>query len=163
MSIGFTGPALNVLDSTAGRLVQRATALPPATGASHDLFSIDGGRVMLFGLVGLITVAVPNEVLSFDLDLDPDDGGADKVLATALSVQNLAAGVQLRLNTTTGGAFVSHVTTVAASVLLAVPLLLEAGDIRLDVTGGGAIGTTARVAWDIVYAPWDPAAVVTAV
>ena len=49
------------------------------------------------------------------------------------------------------------------SVKLATPILLSPGDIRLDVAGGGAVGTTARVEWEITYIPWSSASIVTAV
>jgi len=145
-----------------GNFVQRSAALPPATGQSTDLFSIDGGQVLLTGFYGYVTVAIPNVSLDFDLALDPDDGGSDVALASLLAVDNKPAGTWLRLNTTAGGALVDSLN-VAYGMQLAVPIALDAGDIKLNVAGGGAVGTTARVKWGMSYVPLDTSARVTAV
>lgn len=145
-----------------GIQVTRSTALPPATGVSADLFSVDGGQVLLTGFFGYVTVAVPNVSLDFDLALDPDDGGTDVVLASLLAVDNKPAGTYLRLNTTAGGALVDSLN-VAYGAALAVPIALDAGDIKLNVAGGGAIGTTCRVKWVAHYVPLDASARLTAV
>lgn len=145
-----------------GNYVQRSAALPPASGASADLFSIDGGQVLLTAFFGYVTVAVPAQSIDFDLALDPDDGGSDVALATLLAVDSKAAGTWLRLNTTAGGALTDSLN-VAYGLQLAVPIALDAGDIKLNVAGGGAIGTTARVKWGMAYVPLDTSARVTAV
>jgi hypothetical protein len=144
----------NIRAISLGLRVRRATALPPASGASQDLFTVDGGQVLLIGLVGYVTVAIPNESIDFDLALDPDDGGSDVVLATLLAVDNSAIGSFFSLNTTGGGALVASLD-ISRNARLAAPILLDPGDIKLNVAGGGAIGTTARVRWDAVYVPWD--------
>lgn len=145
-----------------GTQVVRSAALPPATGQSADLFSIDGGAVLLTGFYGYVTVAIPNVSLDFDLALDPDDGGSDVVLATLLAVDNKPAGTYLRLNTTAGGGLVDSLN-VAYGAALAVPIALDAGDIKLNVAGGGAVGTTARVKWVAAYVPLDAGSRLTAV
>jgi hypothetical protein len=134
-----------------GSFSYRAEALPPATGVSEDLFSIVG-QVLITGFYGLVTAAIPNVSLDFDLALDPDDGGSDVALATLLAVDNVASGTWLVLNATTGGALVAGVD-VSDGMVLAKPLALETGDIKLNVAGGGAIGTTARVAWGMTWLP----------
>jgi hypothetical protein len=154
--------ATRLRDLIFGKTVLRDAALPPATGASVDLFTIDGGTVVLTGFLGRVTVAIPNEVLSFAISLDPDDGGADVVLASATSVQNLGVGTYLRFNTAAGSALVAA-TGRAYGFNLAVPIALDPGDLKLSVTGGGAIGTTARVNWVASYAVIDPDARLVAV
>lgn len=134
-----------------GPLVTRAAALPPATGESADLFSV-AGSVLLTSFWGYVSVAIPNVSLDFDLALDPDDGGTDVALATLLAVDNTAVGTWLVLNATTGGALVAGVD-VSDGLVLGKPLALDAGDIKLNVAGGGAVGTTARVRWGLTYVP----------
>lgn len=134
-----------------GPLVSRAAALPPATGASADLFSITGS-VLVTSFWGYCTVAIPNVSLDWDLALDPDDGGTDTALATLLAVDDTAVGTFFTLNATTGGALVATVDY-ADNLKLAKPLALDAGDIKLNVAGGGAVGTTARVRWGLTYLP----------
>jgi hypothetical protein len=144
-----------------GPIVERATALPPASGASEDLFSITG-QVLLTSFFGLCTVAIPAESIDFTLDLDPDDGGADAPLATLLAVDSLATGTWLGLNATTGGALVKGVD-IGANIPLAIPLALMAGDIKLTSAGGGAIGTTARIRWSCTYVPLSSDGAIVAV
>jgi hypothetical protein len=134
-----------------GVLSSRAAALPPATGASTDLFSVTG-EVLVTGFWGLVTVAIPNVSLDFTLDHDPDDGGTDVPLATLLAVDNTAVGTWFTLNPTPGGALVAAVD-VATGVDLEIPLALVAGDVKLTSAGGGAVGTTARVEWGLSYLP----------
>jgi hypothetical protein len=143
--------ALRVGTGVLGLYVARTEALPPASGASEDLFSTTG-QVLLTGLFGRVTVAIPNEVLSFDLALDPDDGASDVALGTAVSVQNKAANTWITLNSTVGGALVVRYQ-VQGAYPLTVPQMLSQGDIKLNTTGGGAIGATARVSWLLTYVP----------
>lgn len=154
--------ATRLRDDILGVYVERAAALPPATGVSADLFSVDGGKVLLTGFFGYVTVAIPNVSLDFDLALDPDDGGSDVALASLLAVDNKPAGTYLRLNTTAGGALVDSLN-VGYGIKLDVPIALDAGDIKLNVAGGGAIGTTARVKWGVSYVPIESAGRITAV
>lgn len=134
-----------------GAFSSRAAALPPATGASEDLFSITG-QILITSFFGFVTAAIPNVSLDFDLALDPDDGGSDVALATLLAVDNTATGTWFTLNPTTGGALLSDVD-VSDSIVLATPYAAVAGDIKLNVAGGGAIGTTARVTWGMTWLP----------
>jgi hypothetical protein len=145
-----------------GNFALRSAALPPATGVSADLFSVDGGPVILTGFYGYVSVAIPNVSLDFDLALDPDDGGSDVALATLLAVDNVAEGTFLTLNATAGGALVAEVD-VAYGVTLAKPIVLDAGDIKLNVAGGGAVGTSARVSWGAFWLPLTDAAALVAV
>jgi len=135
-----------------GTFSYRAAALPPGTGVSEDLFSTTGD-VLITGFYGLITVAIPAASIDFDLAYDPDDGGSDVALATLLAVDSLASGTWLTLNTTAGGALVAGLD-VGAHLALDRPISLAGGgDIKLNVAGGGAIGTTARVSWGVLWLP----------
>lgn len=136
--------------SVLGEYVERAAALPPATGVSADLFSVDGGPVIVTGFYGLVTAAIPNVSLDFDLAHDPDSGGSDVALASLLAVDNLGVGNFLVLNATFGGALVNRLDA-GIGIALPNPISLTAGDIKLNVAGGGAVGTTARVKWGIYY------------
>jgi hypothetical protein len=151
-----------IRDTAVGKLVERAAALPPATGVSADLFSIDGGAILLTGFYGYVTVAIPNVSLDFDLAFDPDDGGSDVALASLLIVDNIGVGNWFTLNTAAGGALVTS-TDVSYGIKLATPIALDVGDIKLNVAGGGAIGTTARVKWGLTWVPLGSAATVAAV
>lgn len=144
-----------------GVFVPRTAALPPATGVSEDLFSVTG-EVLITSFFGRVTVAIPNESLDFDLAFDPDDGGSDVAMATLLAVDNTATGTWLVLNATTGGALVADLD-MSDQVLIAAPLALTDGDIKLNCAGGGAIGAAARVEWGLTYLPLSADGAVVAV
>lgn len=160
MTLSGEGAAL--LKGVAGFVARRATALPPADTASHDLFSIAGGAVILTGFIGHVTAALPASSIDFDLALDPDDGGSNVALATALVCDSDPVGTKYTLNPTAGGALIAT-TDVAYNALLATPIVLDPGDIVLTTTGTGTIGTTARVRWDAIWLPLDVGAALTAV
>lgn len=145
----------------AGVFVARTAAVPPASGESADLFSITG-QVLVTSFFGRVSVAIPNESIDFDLALDPDDGGTDVALATALAVDNTAVGTWLTLNPTAGGALVAELDA-AYGLALENPIAMDAGDIKLNVAGGGAIGTAARVHWGLTYIPLSASGAVVAV
>jgi hypothetical protein len=134
-----------------GVFVKRDAALPAASGASDDLFSITG-EVLITSFFGRVTAAIPAESIDFDLAFDPDDGGTDVAMATLVAMDSAAVGTWLVLNSTTGGALTLDLD-MSDGVLLAAPLSLWDGDIKLNVAGGGAIGTTARVEWGLTYVP----------
>jgi hypothetical protein len=144
-----------------GTYTSRTAALPPATGGTVDLFHVTG-QVLLLGFYGYVSVAVPNVSLDFDLALDPDDGGSDVVLASLLAVDNHSSGYWYTLNPTAGGALVATLD-VSYGVRLATPIALDPGDIKLNVAGGGAIGTTCRVGWGALWVPLSNTGLLTTV
>lgn len=141
----------------AGVFVARTADVP----ASEDLFSVTG-RVLITSFHGHVTVAIPNESIDFDVDFDPDDGGSDVALASTLVVDADAAGTWYTLNPTAGGALVEELDA-AYGVALEAPIALTAGDIKLVVSGGGTVGTAARVAWGLTYIPLSADGAVVAV
>lgn len=146
-----------------GVQVSQAAALPPADTISRDIFSIDGGRILVTGFLGEVTVAIPSQSIDFDFAFDPDNGGSNVALATALVCDADEAGTYYVLHDTFGSALVTSTANFLLNAALEEPFVLGAGDIVWTTTGGGAIGTTARVKWDLWYVPLDAASVVTAV
>ena len=144
----------------AGIQVTRAAALHPDQ-TTEDIFSIDGGRIALIGFLGEVTVAVPANH-DYTIVFDPDLGGSNITLGALLAVDSDPAGSFYVLNDTLAGALVVS-TDVVASAALEQPLILAAGDIAWTTAGGGTVGTTTRVRWDVWYVPLDDGAVVTAV
>lgn len=155
MSVIIQGDQVRAI--TQGILVKRATA---TVAADQDLFSVDGGRVILLGFVGEVTTAIGAGSQDFAILFDPDDGGSNVDLAdsaTPLVVDADVTGTLYTLNTTAAGDLVAT-TDIAYNAILATPIVLTAGDIVLDVTGTEA----GSVKWDAIYVPLDTGATLTA-
>jgi len=144
-----------------GSFCRRTAALPPATGVSQDIFSTTG-TILVTGFYGLVTVATANVVLTLALDHDPDAGASDVALGTAITIQNKPVGTWYGLNPTAGGALVTTLDA-AYGVALATPIALTAGDLKLTAAGGGAVGTTARIEWGVLWVPLSADGAVVAV
>lgn len=136
----------------------KKTATVVASGATDDLFSVDGGAVWLLGLVGIVTTALGANT-DLDIDFDPDDGGSNVALSSTLVADSDVTGTIYAMNSTNGGAVVAG-TDVAYNGLLADPVLLTAGDILLTVTGGG--GGTGVIDWYAIWLPLEDGATLTA-
>lgn len=132
-----------------GSFSHRPAATPPVTGASEDLFSITG-QILMTGFYGLLTSDMSAESIDFDIDLDPDDGGADAALASTIVMDSKVSGTWLTLNATTGGILIASVD-IGANLALETPLPLVAGDVKLVVSGGGA--TNGTVEWGLFWLP----------
>lgn len=134
------------------------TAAVPASGSSVDLFTVDGGSVLLTGFFGDVETAL---VADTDLDLafDPDDGGTDVAMATVLVADSDPTGTIYRLNTTAGGILIESLD-ISYNAILVTPIVLTLGDIKLNSAGGGAGGGSIR--WYATWVPLDPGAALTA-
>lgn len=151
-------PGAQFLKGIVGIPVHRATA---TIAADQDLFSVDGGAVMLTGFLGRVTTEIGAGSQDFAVHLDPDDGGSNVILAdasTPLAVDGDVVGTLYTLNPTAAGDLVAT-TDVAYNAKLATPIVLQPGDIVLDVTGTEA----GSVEWWVFYVPLDDGAAVTAV
>jgi hypothetical protein len=140
-----------------GNVVTKVAAVP-ASGSSVDLFTVDGGSVLLLGFYGDVETAL---VADTDLDMahDPDDGGTDVALATVLVADSDPTGTLYTLNPTAGGILLETLD-VTYNARLASPITLTVGDIKLNSAGGGAGGGSIR--WYAAWIPWDDGATLTA-
>lgn len=137
------------------------TAAVPASGSTDDLFSVDGGAVILLGLVGVVETALPADT-DLSIQFDPDDGGSDVDLAdssTPLVADSDVTGTIYTLNTTAAGDLVAG-TDVGYNGLLATPITLaDSGDIKLTSAGGGAGGGS--IHWYVIYVPLETGAAIS--
>lgn len=156
--MSYIPDAQGVRATHAGILVERATAALPAT-ATADIFTVDGGRVLLLGFVGEVTTVIQAQACNLSVVHDPDSGGSNVTLASALNVSADAANSFYVLNATAGGALVNSSGEAAYGALLATPILLPAGDIALTTSATN----TGSVQWNVLYAPLDDGATVSAV
>ncbi|KKN72296.1 hypothetical protein LCGC14_0412470 [marine sediment metagenome] len=65
--------------------------------ASMDLFSITGGLVRVFEIVGYVTTVIETQACNMQIVYDPDDGGADIDLCTALDISADVTGAIYRI------------------------------------------------------------------
>lgn len=147
----------SVRQVTQGIRVERATA---TVAADQDLFSIDGGDVLIVGFWGKVTTAIGGGSQDFALHFDPDDGGSNVSIcdaSTPLAVDGDVVDTFYTINTTFGGDMVATLDY-AANGILATPLIFPDGDIVLDVTGTEA----GSVEWNLIYVPLEDGATVTA-
>lgn len=157
MTLSGEGRAL--LQAQHGFAVARATGV---VNADVDLFSIDGGRVFLFGILGTVTTAIGGGSQDVGLLLDPDDGGSDVVLgdtATPLAIDAAPVDSFITLGATIGADMVLR--TDVAQPFLHSPIMCQPGDLRLDVTGTEA-GSVQWTAWWLPH-PLDTGATLVAV
>jgi hypothetical protein len=147
---------------TQGILVHRDAALPVDDGA---LFDISGGRIILLGFLGHVTVAIKNESLDFGIVHDPDNGGSNVDLAestTGVAVDADAAGTMYTLPADpTNTLVIGTNSTGAGSMLVPGGKVLGPGTIELTIVGT-VTGTADRVEWDLLYVPLDEGASVAA-
>lgn len=137
------------------------TAAVPASGSTDDLFSVDGGAVMILDLYGIVeTVLVADTDLS--TQFDPDDGGSDVDLsdsATPLVADSDATGTIYTHGATLGADLVASTDVAVKSAIF--PLVFaDSGDIKLTSAGGGAGGGS--IHWYLIYVPLETGAAVTA-
>ena len=136
--------------------VTAATAVDAA--GTTDIFSIDNGLVHLLGLLGHVTTAIPANT-DIDVDFDPDDGGSDVVLSTIVVADSDPTGTMYALNSTAGGTLLED-TDVSYNALLATPIVLSSGDLKITGAGGGAGG--GAIVWYAWWVPIDEGASLTA-
>lgn len=144
---------------TQGILVHRPAALPVDDGA---LFTVSGGRVLLLGFVGHVTVAIKNESLDIGIVFDPTVGSAVDLAesSTGVAIDADPAGTMYTLPAATSSG-VTVGTSYAEGAILAAPRVLPAGVISLAIVGT-VTGTADRIEWDLLYVPLDTGASVVA-
>jgi len=149
--------ASQLVAASLGQLTKK-TATVVASGATDDLFSIDGGPILLHYFAGVVTTAIAANT-DFDVDFDPDDGGSNVALASKLVADSDVTGTVYTLNATNGGALVAG-TDIGYNGWLADPITFTDGDILLTVTGGtGAAGV---IDWYAIWSPLTDGAALTA-
>ncbi len=148
-------PAASFQNFGVGIVVHRAAE---TILADVDIFSIDGGPVLLTGFLGHVTVDIGSGSADIEFDLDPDDGGSNVTLSTILVIDGDVAGTMYTLNTSFAGVAIATLDH-ALNASLEVPIALAAGDIVLDRSGSEA----GEIEWFATYIPLVKTATLTAV
>lgn len=146
--------AAGVRSTLVGIAVERATSVLPAT-TTTDIFSVDGGNVMLTAIVGEFTTVASATATTLTLVHDPDSGGANVTIgAASSSIASSAVGQVVTVAGTTP-------TVVHGGAAGGVPArhVLGPGDIALTTSATN----TGAVKWTVFYVPLTPGATITAV
>jgi hypothetical protein len=129
----------------------RATDTLPAT-ATETIFEVEGGRILLYALVGEVTTAIQNQVCTLAIAVDSDAGAADD-LASAVSVANLGVGTYI---TPEGDGTAGLTAGIGWGQACLTPVIVGPGAITLTTSATN----TGSVKWDLYYQPLDTEAYV---
>ena len=127
------------------------------TSATHTLFNIVGGPVIVTGLVGIVVATIKSASIDINLDLTPTAPGTDLVLGTIVAIDGDAVGTSYTMNSTFGNAVI--ITTAGAlEHIIDNQFIAPVGKITFDGVGeedgGGAIQ------WCLSYIALSPNAYV---
>lgn len=137
-----------------GIRVDRATDTLPQT-AAEALFNIDGGRVLLMGIVGEVTTVIQTQANNTKLQANPDTGTTVDICAV-LDITADEVGCLYGITGVFADAMVG--ANAGATVWPTRPVVLAPGTLDLSC----AASNTGSVKWSLIYIPLDTGAEVTA-
>lgn len=155
MSVIIQGPQIRQI--LLGTKVDRATATLPQTATGH-LFQVAGGRILVTGLLGEVTVATGATATNAKITSTPTTGTAVDLAANA-AVTSKEVGAQFTLAAATGSALVVKNGGGGGQLPGHNPYIVPIGFIDL-ITDASDTGS---VKWSLTYVPLDDNATVTAV
>lgn len=136
-----------------GFRVDKPTAALPAS-ATATLFTVSGGRVVVFGILGEVTTIIQNQACNTKIVAAPTTGTAVDLCAV-LDIANKEVGCLFSITGTFATAMVG--ANAGASVMCATPVVVPIGTIKLST----AATNTGSVKWSIWWLPLDDGAVLT--
>ena len=135
------------------RTERTADSLPQTT--QEPLFTITGGRIFVYAIIGEVTTAIQNQANNTQLVFNHATA-SDVDLCADLNIANDAVGELYSITGTFTDAMVSGFALPAT--ILPHPLILSEGSIDLDC----AASNTGAVAWTLFWAPLDDGTYVAA-
>lgn len=154
MSTLVKGTAYRAL--TFGTVVNRPGALIPQS-TTATIFTVSGGRVLVTGLTGLITVAGSATDPLLKIVSTPTVGSTGDMTTAVATFTTSAIGGILTVD---GSPTVAMVYSQGAGTVLdARAIVVPAGAIRLTA---GASNATLAIQWTLLYVPLDDGASVAA-
>ena len=148
-----------IADLVTGMRVERAAAL--VTAATVDLFTVTGGRVLLTGLLGEISVKIAAVATTLRILSTTTDTTAVLTYMSAVSadITGMDPGRMFTLPTAVGTALTISTGSSAADFSTASEWILKTG--ALQLLGSAAPGT-GTIKWSAWYIPVDTGAYMTA-
>jgi len=131
--------------------VERTAANLPQS-ATHDLFTVSGGRVVVTAVLGEVTTAVQNQAnTSFLKASSTVSGAVESNISTTMALQDLPVGM---LISGADGPYYNVKPQLAMNPVV----IASGGAVRLSC----AASNTGQIKWLLRYYPLDPGAKVTA-
>lgn len=150
MAAGIAGKQLRLANY--GTVVNRSAGSLPAT-TNAALFNVTGGRILLTGIIGLVTTAIQAQANTLSLTTLSTTGALTTNLTAGVDVTGAVVGTQYGI---------SGVRTDAALLGSNVPTgneqIVAVGSIRWATTAT----STGAMSWTLLYIPLDDGASVAA-
>lgn len=143
-----------------GQQVQKATGV--VANGETPLFTIAGGKVLVTGLLGFVTVAIGATASNAKLVFDPTAAGTDFDLCTATAITSDAVEQQYTIAATMEGgvgALLVAGTVGQCNPFFDKPLSLTPGQIHQNLSADPVGG---EITWRVWYLPIDTGATVVA-
>lgn len=157
---------MSVLNNLGGiRLANHGQRVRKATGVvangEFTLFNITGGKVIITGVLGFVTVAIGATISNLKLVFDPTATGADFDLCTATAITSDAVEQQYTIAGTVEAVGAMLVTGAVGQCnpFFPDPLTLTPGAVHQNLSADPVGG---EITWDIWYYPYDDGAAVVA-
>jgi hypothetical protein len=142
-----------------GQQVQKATGV--VANGETSLFTIAGGKVLITGLLGFVTVAIGSTASNCKLVFDPTAAGTDFDLCTATAITSDAVEQQYTIAGTVEsvGALLVAGAVGQCNPFFTDPLTLTPGAIHQNLSADPVGG---EITWRVWYLPIDTGASVVA-
>jgi hypothetical protein len=142
-----------------GQQVQKATGV--VANGETPLFTIAGGKVLITGLLGFVTVAIGSTASNAKLVFDPTAAGTDFDLCTATAITSDAVEQQYTIagNMESVGAVLVNGAVGQCNPFFAKAVSLTPGQIHQNLSADPVGG---EITWRVWYLPIDTGASVVA-
>lgn len=142
-----------------GQQVQKATGV--VANGETPLFTIAGGKVLVTGILGFVTVAIGSTASNAKLVFDPTAAGTDFDLCTATAITSDAVEQQYTIAGTVEsvGALLVAGAVGQCNPFFTDPLSLTPGQIHQNLSADPVGG---EITWRLWYLPIDTGATVVA-
>lgn len=131
---------------------KKASATVPAT-TTQNIFTIGGGRVLVFALLGEVTTAIQNQLCNLKVTAVPTTGTAYDVAAD-LAIANDEVGTLYSVEG--DGTALLTVSSGAITTAIGQGFVVSAGTLRIETSATN----TGATKWDIWWMPLDEGAYV---
>lgn len=160
--------ALQVREANFGFLVTGGAKTLPASG-SGDIFSVNGGRVIITSLIGVVSTAIQAQATTLSVGNKPTGGvSATATLCATADLNNKPVGTSLAVPAAKASALIVSAAdgTVVFNGSGGQGIAVSAGGLALVPAGTIQVTTvvtsTGAITWSATWVPYDVGATLTA-